>query len=160
MSSVSRWNFHPPYRRTISLEIKKPVPEMAQLVPQHHAGIVQILCLAQKPQRISCGNPVGRIVFRVAVAGDDPIALREGLVHLLDVVFIQQIVCIKHQKGIVILISVILRNAVEGKIQCVSFADLLWIAALIDHSAHLPRDLRGVVVQLSATTKMSTSSRG
>ena len=59
--------------------------------------------------------------------------------------FIQQIVCIKHQKGIVILISVILRNAVEGKIQCVSFADLLWIAALIDHSAHLPRDLRGVV---------------
>ena len=33
MSSVSRWNFHPPYRRTISLEIKKPVPEMAQLVP-------------------------------------------------------------------------------------------------------------------------------
>ena len=55
--------------------------------------------------------------------------------------FIQQIVRIKHQKGIVILISVILRNAVERKIQRVSFADLLRIVALIDHSAHLPRNL-------------------
>ena len=59
--------------------------------------------------------------------------------------FIQQIVCIEHQKGIVILISIILRNVVEGKIQCVSFAHLLRIAALIDHSAHLPCDLCGVV---------------
>ena len=48
------------------------------------------------------GNPVITKVFGITVAGDGIISVIEGHIHLFYVIFIQQIICIKDKKSVVI----------------------------------------------------------
>ena len=75
---------------------------------QQRAAAVEELRLAQEPQRVAGGDPVVAVVFRVAVAGDDLVAVGEGAVHLRDVALLQHVVGVKDEIAVEGLVRVAL----------------------------------------------------
>ena len=107
---------------------------------------VEEACLAQEPQRIAGGNPVITEVLGVAVTGQRRIlAGVEHLVHLADKVGIDQIIRIKHEKGIIGLLAFVLKDAVEQPVHRIALADLYLIETLIHGRTRLARHRGGAV---------------
>ena len=106
-----------------------------------HAGTVQILRFAQEPETVACGNPVVAVVFRVAIACYYAVALRECLIHLGDVVFIEDIVRIENEISVKAVPAIVRIYAVEQIFHGVAFADASLIEALIHGGAEASRYL-------------------
>ena len=84
--------------------------------PQHHPGVVQELCLAQKPGRIRGADPARVEVLGVAVARADEVARIKGLVHGGNVVRRDDVVGVHDEEGLV-LVTVLVEDAVEGVVK-------------------------------------------
>ena len=113
-----------------------------------HPRVVEILRLAQKPQRVARRDPVVAVVFGVAVAGHDLIAGGVDLLDLGDKVRVKDIVGIQHKIGVVMPVTGTL-DALQKLIEHVALTHLLGIEALIDgrtmRAGHARRVIRAVV---------------
>ena len=100
---------------------------------QTAAGAVEIPALPQEPQGVAGADPVIAVVFGVAVAGDDLIAVGEGLVDLRDIVGRQDIVGVQHQ--IAVEGRVVVLDAPQEVLQGVALAHLGGVVAEVDGGA-------------------------
>ena len=94
-----------------------------------HPRVVEILRLAQKPQRIACGDPVVAVVFGVSVAGHDLVAARIDLLDFRDEVRVEHIVRVQHKIGVVMLVAWAL-DAAQKLIEHIALAHLLGVETL------------------------------
>ena len=83
---------------------------------QQHAGMVQVFCFAQKPQRIAGADPVGVIILGVSVACDNAVACVERLVHFGNIVFCQQVVGVENEEAFKGVFAKIGRDLFKGKV--------------------------------------------
>ena len=111
---------------------------------QQIARVIQVLCLAQEPQRIARGYPVIAVVFRVAVACDDAVTVGKGLVHAAYVVLAEQVIRVKHHVRVEN-VAVFLEYLVNQKFQSIALAHLLGVEALVHRRAVSPRYLRRLI---------------
>ena len=79
---------------------KKPCSGHSAAGAKLHPSAIQILAFAQKPERITGGNPVISIVFGVAITGNNLIALREGFIHMTNVIRGEDVVGVKNKVAI------------------------------------------------------------
>ena len=112
---------------------------------EEHAGVVEELGLALEPQRIPGRNPVAAAVFGIAVAGDDPMAGAENLVHFKNIVFIEKVVRVKDKITVVPLVGEAGAYFLIEEFQRVALADVLLIETLPHHRARFARDGGGSV---------------
>ena len=111
---------------------------------QQAAGVVEVAALPQEPQGVAGGDPVIAVVFAVAVAGDDIVALREGTVHGGDVTGVQNVVGVKDNVAVEPGGVVLLQMAQQG-LEGVALAHLHVIEALIDGGSGAAGNVGGVV---------------
>ena len=112
---------------------------------QLHSRVVEVFGLTQEPEGIAGGNPVCCVVFGVAVACHDTVAAVEDLVHLCNVVFVEQVVSVKNKISVVCIFFGGAVNDIEDVVERIAFADILLVKALIDDCARIAGDLGGVV---------------
>ena len=113
---------------------------------QQLTGEVEEPALAQKPQGIAGGDPVGAEVFGVAVAGDGAVlAAGEGVVHLGDEVGVHQVVGVEYKEAGVLAELIRLDQLTEEIVHGVALAHLHLVEPLVDGGAGLPGDAGGVV---------------
>ena len=113
---------------------------------QAGARTVEEARLAQKPQRVACGDPVVAEVLGVAVAGQRRIlAGVEHLVHLADEVGVHQIIRVEYEKAVVGLFALIRKDALEQPVQRVALADLHLVESLVHDRARLAGNRRRAV---------------
>ena len=111
---------------------------------QQKPGVVEVAALPQEPQGVTGADPVVTVVFGVAVAGDDLVAVGEGFVHSLDIVRCQQIVGVKDEIAVKAVGIVVLQMA-QQRLQGIALAHKLGIEALIGDSAGTAGDLGRVI---------------
>ena len=104
------------------------------------ARAVEIARLAQEPQRVARGYPVVAVVFGVAVAGGDLVAVGQGLIHVAYVIRRDDVVGVKDEVRVVLV-----RDVAEQEIQRVALADVLRVKALKHLRTVTARRLCGAV---------------
>ena len=109
-----------------------------------HARIVQVLCLAQEPQRIARRDPVVAIVFGIAIAGHDLVARGVDLFDLGKEVRVKDIVCIQHKIGVVVPAAGT-ANASEHVVEHIALANMQRVVPLKNDRAMLARHAGGIV---------------
>ena len=97
---------------------------------QTAAGAVEVAALPQEPQGVTGADPVVAVVLGVTVAGDDLVAVGEGLVDLGNIVGGQHVVGVQHQ--IAVIGGVIVLDAAQQVLQGVALAHLRRAAAKIN----------------------------
>ena len=112
---------------------------------EHHARPVELRGLAQEKQRVARADPVVAEVLRVAVARDDLVARIKDLVHLLDEVFVEDVVRVEHKEALKGMLAVLLKDGVQQELQRVALADGVLVLPLEHDGARRPRDRRGAV---------------
>lgn len=131
-------------RRMISWENMKPVPPTWQLLPSHMREAE-----TKRDSRMNHNaEPDDAIVGQVhgiAVAGEDFETGLEALVHFLDVVLVEFVVGIEHEKGVIRVGCARLVHLVEQIGQRVAFADLLLVESFDDVASHVSGHFGGVV---------------
>ena len=106
---------------------------------------VQIAGVAEEPQPAARGEPAVAVVLRVAVGGDDAIAVREGLVDFGEVVLRDEIVGVEDEIGVVMPLPVVAVDRREKKVEDVALAEVLGVPSLIDDGAVRRADAGGIV---------------
>ena len=96
--------------------------------------------LSQKPEGVAGGNPVGAVVFGVAVAGDHAKTGREGFVHLADIILIQEVVGVENEIAVKISSAVLLHHLIEQELEGIALAHPRFVLPHKDRGAGLLRD--------------------
>ena len=109
------------------------------------ARAIEILCLADEPKAGGSGKPVVAVILRIAVGGNDVVAVREGLVQLGEEARRHDIVCIENNEGIEGILAKVAIDLLEKIMHGVALADLLLIKALVNGCACGAADLCGLV---------------
>ena len=111
---------------------------------QQGAGEVEEPGLPQEPDGVAGGDPVGREVLGVAVAGHRVIAPVKGAVHLGHEIRVHQIVRVKDKIPVIDVLSLFLQAA-EQVVHGIALAPALLVKALVDERPCLPGYGGGVV---------------
>ena len=75
-----------------------------------HSGAVEVFRITQEPQSRAGGKPTVCVIFRISVAGYYLLSVGEGFVDFGYEIFGKNIVSIKHNKCVEIILSEILGN--------------------------------------------------
>ena len=94
---------------------------------QGKTSLRKVFRLTHEPYGITCGNPVGAVIFRVAVTGRGNRTVVESLVHFAEVVHVKHIVSVEHKVCLVFIFAVVLANAGKTVIKGVTLADMLLV---------------------------------
>ena len=105
--------------------------------------VVQILRLAQKPERIAGRDPVRTVVLGVAVAGNGLESQPKGLVHLRDILAVDEVVGVKDDERVAVVVR--RQDFFEHIVQRVALADKVAVLPFKHGRARRPRNLGGVV---------------
>ena len=105
--------------------------------------MVQILAFAQKPQRVARADPVCTVVFGVAVACDDPVAVRKRLVHAGDIIGGQDIVRVEDEKAVEGVGAEVAADVPQKKVHRIPLADQRFVLPFIDGRAAFACDAGG-----------------
>ena len=111
---------------------------------QQGAGEVEEPGLPQEPDGVAGGDPVGREVLGVAVAGHRIVALVKGAVHLGDKIGVHQIVRVKDEVAVIAVLPLLFESA-EEVVHGVALALMYLVEALI-HERARPAGRPGGVV--------------
>ena len=114
-------------------------------VAEPHAGGGNEARFADEPQRGTGRHPIVGQVHGIAVAGEDFETGLEALVHFLDVVLVEFVVGIEHEKGVIRVGCARLVHLVEQIGQRVAFTDLLLVESFDDVASHVSGHFGGVV---------------
>ena len=107
--------------------------------------MVQIFAFAEEPERVAGADPVVPVVLRIAVAGDDFVAVGEGAVDGFDVARVEHVVRVEDREGVERLFAVVADDVFVKKFERVAFADFFAVEALVDDGAVRARDGGGGV---------------
>ena len=112
--------------------------------PQQHPRVVKIFGFAQEPKAVARRDPVVAVIFGIAVARYDVVAVGESLVHPLNVVRPQEIVRVKDEVTVKAL-RLVLRNVPQQGVEGVALAHLFAVKALVNRRACRACRVRGTV---------------
>ena len=109
------------------------------------ARLGEELRLTEEPRRITCGNPVGIVILGITIARRGHRAIVEGLVHLAEIIHVENIVGIEDEVRLVATVGVLRENRLDAEIERIAFADELVVEAAEDDRARLLGNLSGIV---------------